>query len=80
MNRIRFQQGLGTGIGDNQLTGTGLSENDHGPLMEAFAAAATPGSAGMGLDTADFMGMVNLEDFDFADLDSLDPMGLDGLS
>ncbi|KAJ5520484.1 hypothetical protein N7463_000937 [Penicillium fimorum] len=80
VNRIRFQQGLSTGIGDNQPTGTGLSENDHDTLMESFAAAAPPGSAGMGLDTADFVGMVNLEDFDFADLDSLDPMGLDGLS
>ncbi|KAJ6185711.1 hypothetical protein N7519_007012 [Penicillium mononematosum] len=33
-----------------------------------------------GFDTADFMGLVNLEDFDFADLANLDQMGFHGLA
>lgn len=78
MNRIRFQQGLGSGIASNQPTGTGLSENNSPMSKESFPAAP-PGSAVMGLDTTNFMGLVNLE-FDFADFASLGPMGCHGLS
>ncbi|KAJ5602884.1 Transcription factor [Penicillium hordei] len=77
LNRIRFQQGLSSGIANNQHTGTGPSENNH-PMMESFTAPLGP--AGIGLDTANFMGLVNVEDFDFADFASLDPMGFPGLS
>jgi hypothetical protein len=76
VNRIRFQQGLGSDIA-NQHTGAGQSENNH-PMMESFGAPLGP--AGMGFDTSDFMGLVNVEDFDFADFASLDPMGFQGLS
>ncbi|KOS39444.1 hypothetical protein ACN38_g9719 [Penicillium nordicum] len=78
VNRIRFQQGLGSGIASNQPTGTGLSENNSPMSKESFPAAP-PGSAVMGLDTTNFMGLVNLE-FDFADFASLGPMGCHGLS
>lgn len=78
VNRIRGQQGLSSGITDNQPTGAGSSENNHPMSMNTFAAAR-PGSAGMGIDTPDFMGMVNLEDFDFADFASLDPTWFHGL-
>ncbi|KAJ5534348.1 hypothetical protein N7527_000602 [Penicillium freii] len=79
VNRIRAQQGLGSGIANDQPTGTGLSENNQ-PMSTDTFAATRPGSVGMGLDTPDFMGMVNLEDFDFADFASLDPMWFHELS
>ncbi|KAJ5945399.1 hypothetical protein N7516_005567 [Penicillium verrucosum] len=79
VNRIRFQQGLGSGIASNQPTGTGLSENNSPMSKESFPAAP-PGSAVIGLETTDFMGLVNLEEFDFADFASLGPMGYHGLS
>lgn len=76
VNRIRFQQGLGSGIASNQPTGTGLSENNP-PMSKEYFAVAPPSSAVLGLDTADFMGLVNLE-FDFEDFASLGPMGCHG--
>ncbi|OQD66887.1 hypothetical protein PENPOL_c004G05978 [Penicillium polonicum] len=79
VNRIRGQQGLGSGIANDQPAGTGLSDNNN-PMSTDTFAATRPGSAGTGLDTPDFMGMVNLEDFDFADFASLDPMWFHGLS
>ncbi|KAF4763127.1 hypothetical protein N7455_010887 [Penicillium solitum] len=78
VNRIRGQQGLSSGIANNQPTGIDSSENNHPMSMDTFAAAR-PGSVGMGLDTPDFMGMVNLEDFDFADFAGLDPTWFHGL-
>ncbi|KAJ5150390.1 Transcription factor [Penicillium coprophilum] len=78
VNRIRFQQGLSSDIANNQYTGTGQSENDHLTMIESFAGPLGP--AGTGFGTADFMGLVNVEDFDFADFSSLDPMGFHGLS
>ncbi|KXG49618.1 Transcription factor [Penicillium griseofulvum] len=75
VNRIRFQQGLGSDIA-NQHAGTAQSANNH-PMMESFGVPLGP--AGTGFDTSDFMGLVNVEDFDFADFASLDPMGFQGL-
>ena len=77
VNRIRLQQGLSSGVVVNSPTGTCPSENNHCMAMNDFAAP--PGSVG-GFDTADFMGLVNLDDFDFADLANLDPMEFHGLS
>ena len=34
----------------------------------------------MDFDTADFMELVNLEDFDFGNVTGLDPMGFPGMS
>ncbi|KAF3027611.1 hypothetical protein E8E15_002992 [Penicillium rubens] len=79
VNRIRFQQGLGSGIASNQPTGTGLYENNSPMSKESFPAAP-PGSAVTGFETTDFMGLVNLEEFDFEDFTSLGPMGCHGLS
>ncbi|KAJ9482747.1 hypothetical protein VN97_g10674 [Penicillium thymicola] len=79
VNRIRFQQGLGSGISSNQPTGTGLSDNNSHMSKESFPAAP-PSSAVIGLETTDFMGLVNLEEFDFAEFASLGPMGCHGLS
>ncbi|KGO44474.1 Transcription factor, fungi [Penicillium expansum] len=76
VNRIRFQQGLDSGV--DQPTGTGPSHNNHPMPMDNFPAAP-PGSGGMDFDTTDFMDMVNLEGFDFADFASLDPMGFHGM-
>ncbi|KAJ5202342.1 hypothetical protein N7449_004421 [Penicillium cf. viridicatum] len=78
VNRIRFQQGLGSSIASHQPTGTSLFENNSPMSKESFPAAP-PGSAVIGLETTDFMGLVNLEEFDFADFASLGPMGCHGL-
>ncbi|KAJ5804112.1 uncharacterized protein N7518_000415 [Penicillium psychrosexuale] len=76
VNQIRFQQGLSSGI-DNQPTETGSSENNHPMSINTFDTAP-PGLVETGFDTADFMGMVNLEDFDLADLASSNPMEFQG--
>ncbi|KAJ5805377.1 uncharacterized protein N7503_002979 [Penicillium pulvis] len=79
VNQIRFQQGLASADVTHQPPGPGSSGNPRSIMLRSFAASPM-GSAGLDFDTADFMGLVNLEDFDLGDLTALDSMGFSGVA
>ncbi|KGO76905.1 Transcription factor, fungi [Penicillium italicum] len=79
VNQIRFQQGLASVTATHQPPGPGSSDNPRTIMSRSFAASPM-GSAEFDFDTADFMGLVNLEDFDLGDLTGLDSMGFSGVA